>query len=91
MKKLMMSIAVMMMVLLQQGCNTKTEYVYIKSKPFNFQTTQQPKVREIRVHSKDIKLYNGYISNFRNTIDFHNQQIKDYEASFDKNTTEKEE
>jgi hypothetical protein len=80
-----------MMSLLSVGCSTKTEYVYLKPKPFKFQSTQLPKIREIRVHSKDMKLYTAYIKNFRNIILFHNQQIKDYEISFDNNTTKKEE
>lgn len=90
MKKLLMSIVAMMMVLSLVGCSTKTEYVYIAPKPYLFQTIQQPKVREIRVHSKDIELYNGYIKNFRNIIDFQNKQIEDYYNSFDANTTKKE-
>lgn len=91
MKKLMMSIVAMMMVSLLAGCSTKTEYVYLKPKPFLFQSTQLPKAREIRVHSKDIRLYEAYITNFRNIIKFHNQQIVDYEASFDNNTTKRKE
>jgi len=89
MKKTIMSIAVMMMVTLLAGCSTKTEYVYIKSKPFKFQSTLPPKVREIRVHSKDMVLYKAYITNFRNIIEFHNEQIADYEQSFTENNTTK--
>ena len=73
--------------LLFAGCSTKVEYVYLKPKPFNFQTIQQPKIREIRVHKEDKKLYSAYIGNFRNIIDFYNKQIEDYKKSFDNNDT----
>ncbi len=82
MKKLLIKIVVMMMALLLVGCSTKTEYIYVKPQPYQFQTIDQPKVRNIRVHSKDIKLYNEYIKNFRKIIDFQNGQIKDYYESF---------
>lgn len=72
----------MMMALLLVGCSTKTEYIYVKPQPYQFQTIDQPKVRNIRVYSKDVKLYNEYIKNFRKIIDFQNGQIKDYYESF---------
>lgn len=76
----MVSIAVTTILLLA-GCSTK-EYVYIEPKPFGFEKTEQPKVREIRIYKDDIKLYNEYILYFRNLIDFHNKQIDDYFDSF---------
>ncbi len=70
-----------MTILLLQGCSENT--IYIKPKPYNFQTTEQPKQRSIRVYKEDVKLYEAYISNFRGIIDFHNKQITDYrEDSF---------
>ena len=74
-------------ILLLQGCS-KTEYVYIKPEPFDFQTTEQPKVREIIVHKDYAKLYETYITNFRNIINFHNTQITDYREAHDINKTE---
>lgn len=91
MKKLLMITAMLMMVLLQAGCSTKTEYVYIKSKPFEFQTVEQPKVRAIDVRTSHLKLYEAYIKNFRDIIDFQNKQILDYQNSFkDENKTTQE-
>jgi len=87
MEKILIQSIVLMMILLVSGCSTKTEYVYIKPKPFSFQTTQQPKVREIRVYKGDKKLYKAYIVNFRKIINFHNMQIEDYRKSFDTNET----
>jgi len=88
MKKTLIASLLVTITLLFQACST-TEYVYIKSKPFNFQTVEQPKKRDIRVYAPDIKLYEGYVTNFRNIIDFHNQQIADYEKSFNENNTTK--
>lgn len=74
-----------MSILLLQGCSKN--YIYVKPKPYNFQTTEQPKTRVIRVLKEDLKLYEAYITNFRNMIDFHNLQIQDYKSSFDNNET----
>lgn len=82
MKNLLMGIVVTMMVFSLVGCSTKTEYAYVTPEPFSFQTTQQPKVREIRIHNKDIELYKAYITNFRNIIEFHNKQIENYYKDF---------
>lgn len=92
MKKLLIATAMLMMVLLQQGCSTKTEYVYIKPKPFDFQTVEQPKVRAIDVRASSLKLYEAYIKNFRDIIDFQNKQVLDYRNSFnnDNKTTEEQ-
>ena len=89
MKKILIASLLVIIISLLQGCSTKTEYVYIKPKPFKFQTTPLPKVREIRVHSKDMRLYEAYIGNFRNIIEFHNEQIEDYEKSFKENNSTK--
>lgn len=83
MKKLAMTMMIAMMSLLLLGCSTKTEYVYIKPKPFKFQKVPPPKVREIRVYKKDRKLYVKYIEQFRKSIDFCNKQIDDYYKSFE--------
>ena len=71
----MIYIAVMTILLLQ-GCSK--DYTYIKPKPYDFQTVAQPKTREIIVHKDYKKLYEAYIANFRNIIDFQNKQIEDY-------------
>jgi len=73
-------------ILLLQGCSK--ELVYIKPEPFDFQTTKQPKVREIVVHKDYLKLYEAYITNFRNIINFHNTQILDYREAHDINKME---
>ena len=70
------------------GCSTK-EYVYLKPKPFQFQTIQIPKTREIRVYKADTALYKAYIENFRNIIKFQNKQIKDYEGTFNESNSTK--
>ncbi len=72
-------------ILLFQGCSK--ELVYIKPEPFDFQTTEQPKVRGIVVHKDYLKLYEAYITNFRNIINFHNTQISDYREAHDINKT----
>jgi len=87
MEKILVQIIVLMMILLVSGCSTKTEYIHLKPKPVLFQTTPQPKAREIRVYKGDEKLYKAYIKNFRKIIYFHNMQIEDYRKSFDINET----
>ena len=62
------------------GCSN-TEYIYIKPKPYGFIETPQPKVRVIRVHKDDLKLYKSYINHFRDLLEFHNTQIQDYNTS----------
>ena len=79
----------MMMIMISfllAGCSK--EYIYTQPKPFKFQTTLQPKVREIRIYNKDIKLYEAYILQFREIIQYHNSQIDDYFMSFDDNKSE---
>ena len=73
------------MILLLQGCNK--EIVYIKPKPYDFQTVEQPKTRDIVVHKDYVKLYEAYVTNFRNIRDFQNKQIIDYREAHDLNTT----
>lgn len=90
MKKILIATAMLMMVSLLAGCSTKTEYVYLKPKPFDFQTLEQPKARAIDVRASHIKLYEAYIKNFRDIIDFQNKQILDYKNSFNENNTTKE-
>lgn len=91
MKKVIISTVAMMMALLLAGCSTKTEYVYIKPKPFDFQTVEQPKARAIDVRASHLKLYEAYIKNFRDIIDFQNKQVLDYRNSFnDDNKTTQE-
>ena len=68
------------------GCSTK-EYVYIEPKPFKFQKVPPPKTRAIRVYKADKKLYEKYITNFRDIIKFYNMQIDDYYNSFENNNT----
>jgi hypothetical protein len=70
-----------MIVLLLCGCSSKPEYIHIKPKAYPFVNIPQPKIREIRVHKADQKLYEAYIKNFREIIDTHNQQIEDYKNS----------
>lgn len=65
-----------LLLLLLNGCTSKE--VYIKSKPYTFQKTVQPTARTIRIYKEDEKLYNAYIRQFRNLIDFHNEQIDGY-------------
>ena len=76
-------ILLLMMILLLQACSEKT--VYIKHKPYQFQTIPQPEKRDIIVHKSYLELYEAYILNFRSIIDFQNNQIEDYFKDF--NTT----
>ena len=79
------AIIVVATILLFQGCSK--EYAYIKPKPYDFQTVAQPKTRVIVVHKDYVKLYEVYVTNFRNIIDFHNKQIEDYRKAHDLNET----
>ena len=76
-------ILLLMMIFLFLGCSEKT--VYIKPNPYKFQIVPQPKKRDIIVHKSNQELYEGYILNFREIIDFYNKQIDDYYKDF--NTT----
>jgi len=40
----------------------------------------------IRVYGADVGLYNAYVSKLREQIEFHNNQISDYEKSFEHET-----
>jgi len=40
----------------------------------------------IRVYGADVGLYNAYVSKLREQIEFHNNQITDYEKSFEDKT-----
>ena len=67
-----------LLLLLFSGCSLTPETIYVKEAPYQFQKVQQPKKRTIRVYNDDKKLYNAYITKFRDIIDFHNQQIDNY-------------
>jgi len=73
-------------ILLFQGCSK--EYIYNKPKPYDFQIVKQPESRDIKVHKDYGDLYEAYILNFRNIINFHNKQIEDYRTAHDINESE---
>ena len=76
-------ILMIMMIFLFLGCSEKI--IYIKPKPYKFQTIPQPEKRKIIVYAYHKELYEAYILNFRAIIDFQNNQIADYYKDF--NTT----
>jgi len=88
MQKMMKTILGILLLVSLSACST-TKLVYVEPKPFQFQKTEEPKPRTIRVHKDDRPLYEAYIDKLREQIRFHNDQIDSYLDSFKEKGDEK--
>ncbi len=62
----------------------KTKYVFVKSKPYDFQTTIVPKKPPFKIMPNTVYLYKHYMLILENSLKFHNEQIAAYFESFKK-------
>ena len=80
----MTKILIITSLLLVSACSSKL--VYIEPVPYVFRKTVDIPPVVIRVYGADVGLYNAYVSKLREQIEFHNNQITDYEKSFEDKT-----
>jgi len=80
----MKKILIISSLLLVSACSSKL--VYIEPVPYVFHKTVDIPPVAIRVYGADVDLYNAYVSKLREQIEFHNNQITDYEKSFEDET-----
>jgi len=83
----MAKILIITSLLLVSACSSKL--VYIEPEPYVFHKTIDIVPVSIRVYGADVDLYNAYVSKLREQIEFHNNQITDYERSFEDETVKK--
>ena len=80
----MKKILILTSLLFVSACSSKL--VYIEPVPYVFRKTVDIPPVAIRVYGADVGLYNAYVSKLREQIEFHNNQISDYEESFEDET-----
>jgi len=82
----MKKILIITSLLLVNACSSKL--VYIEPKPYVFHRTVDIPPVAIRVYGADVGLYNAYVGKLREQIEFHNNQITDYEKGFEDEAVE---